>query len=75
MAAFRHDLYGCGRELNEKRAVRDPWHLGPHPGGQCPEMAGLLAHCGPGVYSGRKPLPWAAEQSLRQHKGIVNLVN
>lgn len=74
IAAFRHDLYGCGHELRAKRAGRDPWHLGPHPPDQCPEMAGLLRFCGPGVYKGRIPLPWEAAP-LRQTKGLEHIVN
>lgn len=74
VTAFRHDLYGCGKELREKRAGRDPWHNGPHPADQCPEMRGLLAYCGPDAYNGQKALPWVAA-ALRQTQGLQHLVN
>lgn len=73
VTAFRHDLYGCSTELRGKRATRDPWHQGPHPADQCPEMRGLLAFCGPDPYKGPKPLPWA-ESPLRQTKGVQHLM-
>lgn len=69
LGAFTHDLYGCGSELHAKRATRDPFSLGAHPAAYCPEMAALMAYCGPGLYKGRQSLPWQAE-SVRTHKLI-----
>lgn len=55
-SAFELDPYGCHPPLSEKRASRDPFADGGYAGERCPEMAELLAWCGPGVYAG--PLPW-----------------
>lgn len=63
---FTHDQHGCGAELHAKRTTRDPFSLGAHPAAQCPEMAALMAFCGPGLYKGR-PLPWQ-ELPIRTHR-------
>lgn len=54
--SFREDPYGCGGELLAKRLRRDPFAVGPIHPSRCPEMRGLLGHCGPEMYRGH--LPW-----------------
>jgi len=53
---FDADPYGCRPPLSVKRAVRNPWGQQHDYARQCPEMAALLAWCGPGLFPG--PLPW-----------------
>jgi len=50
------DPYGRHAPLSEKRAERDHFHAVIPYCASCPEIAGLLRHEGPGLYSG--PLPW-----------------
>ena len=69
VSAFTRDQYGCGEELHAKRASRDPFSLGAHPAAHCPEMAALMAFCGPELYAERQPLPWQ-EPPIRTHKFI-----
>ena len=60
--AFEKDPYGCNSSfLAEKRASRDPFADGGYSGDRCPALAGLLAHCGPEIYTG--PLPWVSSSS------------
>jgi len=56
VAAFDKDPYACSGELAAKRASRDPFADGGYSGERCPELAELLQHCGPEVFSA--PLPW-----------------
>jgi len=58
---FDTDPYGCRPPLSVKRAARNPWDEKHDYVRQCPEMAALLAWCGPGLFPG--PLPWYSEQS------------
>lgn len=53
---FSEDPYGRGDLLSRKRRERDPFGSRPPYGTTCPEIAGLIAHAGPGIYDG--PLPW-----------------
>jgi hypothetical protein len=56
---FQTDLYGCNDQLLQKRFKRDPFRRHSNVLGlqmSCPELSGLLAHCGKKVFSG--PLPW-----------------
>lgn len=58
-ALWGADPWGCGGELGAKRAARDPFGRAPPylRGPSCPELADLLAFCGPGPFRG--PLPWS----------------
>ena len=54
---YEADPYGCTDPgLQKKRRERNPFRRSvSYPRG-CPEIAPLLAHCSPTLYSG--PLPW-----------------
>ena len=55
--AFEADPYGCAPGLADKRKARNPFR-GQHGFHRsCPELAALLDHGGPEIFSG--PLPWA----------------
>lgn len=57
IASFRNDPYGTGEEdLGKKRANRNPFNRWPPYFVNCPELAGILQHQGPGLYEG--DLPW-----------------
>ena len=62
--AFKRDPYGCFGDLAAKRIARDPFADGGYAGERCPDLAELLSHCGPNVYSG--DLPWGIHQPLDQ---------
>jgi hypothetical protein len=55
---WRLDPYGALAPLAGKRASRDHFRRTPPYASTCPEVAGLLAHRGPEVYTGA--LPWDA---------------
>ncbi len=50
------DPYGTRAPLAEKRAERDHFHQAVPYCASCPEIAGLVGHEGPGIYTGA--LPW-----------------
>ena len=56
LGPYSRDPYGCGTELQAKRAQRNPFHRshGYHFG--CPELRELLDYCGPDFFQGE--LPW-----------------
>eukprot|EP00613_Pedinella_sp_CCMP2098_P072781 CAMPEP_0171919294 /NCGR_PEP_ID=MMETSP0993-20121228/17966_1 /TAXON_ID=483369 /ORGANISM="non described non described, Strain CCMP2098" /LENGTH=325 /DNA_ID=CAMNT_0012555895 /DNA_START=128 /DNA_END=1105 /DNA_ORIENTATION=- len=57
VALFAADPYGCSDlGLVAKRMDRNPYKRAVPYGLSCPELGGLLAWCGPGVYDGS--LPW-----------------
>jgi hypothetical protein len=56
LAQFHADPYGCGPELAAKRAARNPFGDEAKYDRRCPDLAGLILHCGPELYRG--PLPW-----------------
>jgi hypothetical protein len=53
---FAKDPYGCRPPLSTKRASRNPFGQAHPYAAQCPELADLLAYCGPDLYP--RPLPW-----------------
>lgn len=56
---FGRDPYGCSQpRLRKKRASRNPFRrsVAYTSSAACPEMAALLRHCGPTLFSGS--LPW-----------------
>ena len=58
LATFAADPYGClTPALVAKREQRDPFASAGRYVGSCPELQGLLQHCGRECYAG--PLPWA----------------
>ena len=58
LATFAADPYGClTPALVAKREQRDPFASAGRYVGSCPELQGLLQHCGREFYAG--PLPWA----------------
>ncbi|KAH8075093.1 hypothetical protein JL721_1086 [Aureococcus anophagefferens] len=63
-AAFEEDPYGCDGELHAKRRSRDPFHRGVPYGTVCPELGGLLAHCGDRLY--QEALPWTGDRGVPQ---------
>lgn len=60
---FESDPYGCARdELRRKRSRRNPFRRALGVGEGCPELRGVLRHCGAGIYDGE--LPWHVIQPL-----------
>ena len=59
-AQFKADPYGCSGELGRKRRERDPFNVGQPYSRTNPELAPLLAHCGPELFDGN--LPWPKEK-------------
>ena len=55
--SFVHDPYGAGPEPASKRESRNPFRRYHGYRSSCAELAGLLDHRGPELYSG--PLPWS----------------
>ncbi|MFN0105499.1 MAG: hypothetical protein ACKV2U_25855 [Bryobacteraceae bacterium] len=55
-AAYVEDPYSSSPAFRAKRAARNPFRRTPGYLQHCPELAGLLAHQGPELYSGA--LPW-----------------
>lgn len=53
---FVRDPYGCSEESIAKRGLRNPFRRRHGYAASCPDLAGLLAHRGPEIYS--DPLPW-----------------
>lgn len=53
---YSRDPYGCSEELQAKRAQRNPFHRSHGYYFGCPELRGLLNHCGPEIFD--KELPW-----------------
>ena len=54
---YTADPYSSGERFREKRAQRNPFRRQNGFAISCPEVAGLLGHPGPELYSG--PLPWS----------------
>ena len=61
-AQFKADPYGCSGELGRKRRERDPFNVGQPYSRTNPELAPLLAHCGPELFDGKLPWPKATER-------------
>jgi len=55
-AAYERDPYSASPEFRAKREARNPFRRTAGYLLVCPELAGLVAHEGPELYSG--PLPW-----------------
>jgi hypothetical protein len=60
---FLQDPYGAGPEPSAKRAARNAFQRQHGYRTSCPEVAGLLEHCGPELYAG--PLPWTTASPAR----------
>jgi hypothetical protein len=58
---FERDPYGTSPEPLSKREARNVFHRQHGYLASCPELAGLLAHRGPNLFSG--PLPWSPPHS------------
>jgi len=55
---YKNDLYGCNSKLLvERRKERNPFLRSNGYASTCPQLQGLLAWCGKGVYPGK--LPWS----------------
>ena len=52
VAKFERDPYACGKDLAGKRAGRNPMRRMHGYLSSCPELVGLLMHCGPGRFPG-----------------------
>ncbi|MEW5298860.1 MAG: hypothetical protein WDW36_001937 [Sanguina aurantia] len=67
VASFTSHPYGCDGDLMLKRMRRDPFAVGPIHPSRCPDLRGLLGHCGDELFTG--PLPW---DHLHLHESIVD---
>lgn len=61
-AGYRVDPYSSGAEYRAKREARNPYRRQHGYGVSCPEVGGLLAWEGPGMFGGE--LPWTGSREI-----------